>query len=250
VTAAFGRKLETDRKEQQSSARGGTTHTLGMRVIGEGVVVPALVELLIYFGFDKIQGCLLAKPSLEVAVAEAAAIYKGTHNMNRKPAPCAPQSEADTQTQSLFERIVQLERENLQLQEALDHNRRLFGALIRNGCHGITLTGPHRRIVQVFKGLTGFDVGALPGKLIDSLAIPEDRQAIVDAYRNLMQRKSRQIVLTVRFPQANGVIMRVIATVTDMLDDVDVMGIVWNYSLDTSFDPNLAGIEPLGQVPA
>jgi diguanylate cyclase (GGDEF)-like protein/PAS domain S-box-containing protein len=84
--------------------------------------------------------------------------------------------------------------------------------------------------VRVIKGLTGFDGGSLSGKLIDSLAVPEDRQIIVDAYRELLQGHCGKIDIAVRVPLPNGAIVLHSATLTDMLDNPDVHGVVWNYS--------------------
>jgi diguanylate cyclase (GGDEF)-like protein/PAS domain S-box-containing protein len=138
--------------------------------------------------------------------------------------------ESEALIAGLNERVDQLEEENILLEEVVGRNSRMVDALLRNGQEGITLTGPDRRIVRVIKGLTGFDAGSLAGVLIDSLAVPEDRQTIVDAYRELMQGHCGRINIVVRVPLPNGNIVLHTATLTDMLDDPDVHGIVWNYS--------------------
>ena len=130
----------------------------------------------------------------------------------------------------LLERNAQLEEENLLLEEVLDRNSRMFEALLRNGNAGITLTGPDRRIVRVINGLTGLDAGHLTGLAIESLALPEDRDAIIGAYRRLIEERCGRTTVVVRVPRADGSVAVHTATLTDMLDDPNVQGIVWNYS--------------------
>jgi PAS domain-containing protein len=139
-------------------------------------------------------------------------------------------TEEETRMQGLLERIDQLEGENKTLREAILRNSRMFEALLRNGSEGITLTGPDRRIVRVVKGLTGIDPVSFSGRLIESLAVPEDREIVVRAYHGLLEGQYRKTTILVRVPRADGSIIRHMATLTDMLDDPNVQGIVWNYS--------------------
>jgi hypothetical protein len=86
--------------------------------------------------------------------------------------------------------------------------------------------------VRVIKGLTGIDPATLTGVSIDSLAVPEDRQIIVDAYRQLLQGVCSKITIAVRVPRPDGSLALHKAILTDMLDNPDVHGIVWNYSAE------------------
>jgi PAS domain S-box-containing protein len=141
---------------------------------------------------------------------------------------------AEEQIQGLSERVAELEAENQLLENVLRRNTRMFEAFLSN-CHdGITLTGPDRRIVRVIKGLTGIDPTSLSGQLIDSLAVPEDRQTIVNAYRQLLEGGCSRVQIVVRVPRKDGTLVVHSATLTDMLDDTDVQGIVWNYSAEIS----------------
>jgi PAS domain-containing protein len=146
---------------------------------------------------------------------------------------CIDRDEPETRIRALADQVAQLESENILLEETLQRNNRMFAALLRNCQHGITLTGPDRRIVRVIKGLTGIDPTSLQGQLIESLAIPEDRQTIVDAYRTLLSGDCARLEIVVRVPRADGTIAVHMATLTDMLDDTNVQGIVWNYSAQT-----------------
>jgi PAS domain S-box-containing protein len=141
------------------------------------------------------------------------------------------ETEAAAAIHTLSERLAELEEENLLLEEVLHRNTRMFEALISNSQDGIALTGPDRRIVRVIKGLTGVDPRLLTGLLIDSLVVAEDRPAILDAYTQLLRTPGGKIRIAVRVPQKNGTVATYNATVTDMLDNPNVQGIVWNYSL-------------------
>jgi PAS domain S-box-containing protein len=131
----------------------------------------------------------------------------------------------------LWEQVARLEEENELLEEALGRNTRIFEALLKGSDQGIALTGPDRTIVRVIKGLTNLSTTSLSGQPIESLAIPEDREAILDAYRRLLRGEQRTIGLVVRVRHADGEVVRHAATLTDMLDDPCVHGIIWNYSV-------------------
>src|SRR5579872_1238435 len=93
----------------------------------------------------------------------------------------------DLEYELLAERTAELEEENQRLQEALERNSRVFRELLVTSEGGITLTAPDRRIVRVIKGVTGIDPEALVGRPIESMVVPEDRQRVIDAYRQLLQ---------------------------------------------------------------
>jgi PAS domain S-box-containing protein len=134
--------------------------------------------------------------------------------------------------EELTARISQLEEENANLKllkAAVRRNNSLFEALLSSIAEGITLTGPDRRIVRVVKGLTGFTPRDLTGVLIDSLVVPEDHNAIRDAYDLLLRRHCQKVHAEVRVPRADGVVARFSMTLTDMLDDPNVQCIVLTY---------------------
>jgi PAS domain-containing protein len=138
----------------------------------------------------------------------------------------------------LSARVAQLEENNILLETTISRNSRLFAALLSNGRQGIALTGPDRRIVRVVKGLTGIDPISLCGQLVDSLAVPEDREMIADAYRRLLDEHCGTTSFTARFPRADEVIGVYAITLNDMLDNPDVQGIVWNYSEAAAREPS------------
>ena len=130
----------------------------------------------------------------------------------------------------LAERAAELEEENRRLEEALRRNSRVFRELLITGDGGIALTGPDRRIVRVIKGVTGADPEAMAGRPIDSMVVPEDQQAVIDAYRQLLDDRRGKVRVVVRMPDATGETVLYAATLTDMLENPDIQGIVCNYS--------------------
>jgi PAS domain S-box-containing protein len=130
----------------------------------------------------------------------------------------------------LAEKAAGLEEENQRLEKALERNSRVFRELLITSEGGITLTAPDRRIVRVIKGVTGVDPEALVGQPIESMVAPEDRQTVIDAYRQLLEARRGKIRIVVRVRNADGDMALYGATLTDMLENPDIQGIVCNYS--------------------
>jgi PAS domain S-box-containing protein len=130
----------------------------------------------------------------------------------------------------LAQKAAELEEENQRLEEALRRNSRVFDELLITGDAGIALTGPDRRIVRVIRGVTGMDPEALVGRHIDELAVPEDRRIIEDAFQQLVERRRGKIRIFVRVRNGQGDVGLYRATLTDMLENPDIQGIVCNYS--------------------
>jgi len=138
--------------------------------------------------------------------------------------------------EELVARISELEEENANLRlldQTIRRNNALFHALLANSSQGITMTGPDRRIVRVVRGLSGLDPDGLSGELVESVVAPEDREAVLEAYRKLLGRSCTKVRLDVRVPRPDGSMAHLSATVTDMLDDPNVQCIVWNYCQST-----------------
>jgi PAS domain S-box-containing protein len=136
------------------------------------------------------------------------------------------------QIDKLTEQVSELLEVNANLRlldTVVRRNTALFEALLTNNSEGITLTGPDRRIVRVVKGLTGNSPRNLTGVLIESLAIPEDREIIVDCYEQLLHRDAPKVQCQIRVVRADGSTATFAVTMTDMLDDPNVQCIVWNY---------------------
>jgi PAS domain S-box-containing protein len=150
--------------------------------------------------------------------------------MSEKNPPALPCCDCKVLIEQLTAQISDLMQENLQrLDEAMDRNNALFEALLANSSAGITLTGPDRRIVRVVRGLTGLSSVDLSGTLIEALAVPEDQDQIIDCYTTLLNGSAKQLTRQIRVPRADGSVRQFAVTLTDMLDDPNVQGIVWNY---------------------
>ena len=139
-------------------------------------------------------------------------------------------SETDLQMERLRERAAQLEEENIRLEETLRRNSKAFQDLLINGDAGIVLTGPDRRIVQVIQGISGMDPDSCTGRTIESFVIEEDRQIVVDAYRDLLEQRRSKVKILVRVPCPDDTVVLFAATGSDMLSNPNIQGIVWNYS--------------------
>ena len=148
--------------------------------------------------------------------------------MNEPTAALAGRGELEYEL--LAARAAELEEENRRLEEALERNARVFRQLLIPGEGGITLTAPDRRIVRVIKGVTGVDPEILVGQQIESLVAAEDRPAVIDAYQELLEKRRGKVRLLVRVPDAEGDVALYAATLTDMLDNADIQGIVCSYS--------------------
>jgi hypothetical protein len=150
--------------------------------------------------------------------------------------------ECAARMEEMNERIGELVEENVRLkrlEDVVKRNNALFEALVMNGNDGIALTGPDRRILKVVRGLSGFDTSSLPGALVDSVAIPEDRPIVVEAYRRLLSGSCKSTKIEIRAQHADSRIALHSATLTDMLDNPNVMGIVWNYRVSGTACPEV-----------
>lgn len=141
-----------------------------------------------------------------------------------------PADEIDVQIERLRERAALLEEENVRLEATLRRNSRVFQDLLTNGDAGIVLTGPDRRVVRVIQGITGMDPDSCTGRPIESFVVEQDRQIVVDAYRELLAGRSTKVKILVRVPCPDGTVALYAATGSDMLSNPNIHGIVWNYS--------------------
>jgi PAS domain S-box-containing protein len=135
------------------------------------------------------------------------------------------------------------------LDDALRRNTALFEAIV-NSADGIALTRADRRIFRVIHSLTGRVPGELAGVLAESIFLPEDRHIVIDCYRNLLHRHCGTIKFEARAVHANGSIMYLSGSLSDMLDDPNVQAIVCNYSditLRKQADLKLAEIAAISQ---
>jgi PAS domain-containing protein len=150
--------------------------------------------------------------------------------------------ECTARMEEMNERIGELVEENVRLkrlEDVVNRNNALFEALVMNGNDGIALTGPDRRILKIVRGLTGFDTNSLPGAFVDAVAIPEDRPIVVEAYRQLLSGSCKSAKIEIRLRRADSRVVLHSATLTDMLDNPNVQGIVWNYRVSGTACPDV-----------
>jgi PAS domain S-box-containing protein len=117
-----------------------------------------------------------------------------------------------------------------QLQEALDHNTRLFDAMLSHSRDGIVLTGPDGRIVRVVRSIAGYGPTEMAGLPIETVVHPDDRDLMRDCYRRLLNREAASLDVEVRIMRPDSSFLWAEATLTDMLDVPEVQAIVGNYS--------------------
>jgi PAS domain S-box-containing protein len=116
------------------------------------------------------------------------------------------------------------------LDDALRRNTALFEAILVNSADGIALTRADRRIFRVIRGITGRVPGEPAGVLAESIFLAEDRHIVIDCYRNLLDHHCGTIAFEARAVHADGSIMYLSGSLSDMLDDPNVQAIVCNYS--------------------
>ncbi len=144
----------------------------------------------------------------------------------------ATRQDLELKIDELTEQVAELMEQNANLRlvdAAMRRNTALFEALLANAGVGIALTGPDRRIVRVVRGLTGFRKEEVVGTLIESVVLPEDQPGVLACYQLLLSRSRTQINRRFLVRRADGAVRCFSVTLTDMLDDPNVQGIVWNY---------------------
>lgn len=115
------------------------------------------------------------------------------------------------------------------LEATLDRNTRMFEALLDAGHEGIALTAADGSIIRVIRGILGYGPNALNGIPIADLVHREDRDRILGCYRELVIDRKPQMQGEARVMKEDGAWLWVEFTLTDLLDNPNVMAIVCNY---------------------
>jgi PAS domain S-box-containing protein len=132
----------------------------------------------------------------------------------------------------LLERISELEERNYNLERlelTIQRNAELFEALLGASDDGIALTRADGTIIQDVRGILGYPPNSLTGMCLADLAYFEDRNSIVEGYRDLVINRRNQFQTEVRLLKASGASLWVELTITDMLDNPAVLAIVTRY---------------------
>jgi PAS domain S-box-containing protein len=138
----------------------------------------------------------------------------------------------DREVQSLREKISELEERNSNLQRlerASKEKVATFEALLRASRDGIVLTRPDRTITRVVCPIVGNTGSTSVGMTLDVFIHPEDNAVIRECYRRLIEDRELVATYRVRLIKADGSLIWVGGTVTDMLDEPAVQAFVLNY---------------------
>jgi PAS domain S-box-containing protein len=140
-----------------------------------------------------------------------------------------------TQTQDtaqLLEQISELEEQNANLrllEAAIERNAKMFEALLGASHDGIALTRADGSIIRVIRGILGYALHDVEGLHLADLVHREDRETVLEAYRELMIGRKQRLKCEARVKKPEGGYLWVELTITDLLDDPAVMALVNNY---------------------
>ncbi len=134
--------------------------------------------------------------------------------------------------QALRERISELDEQvtNLKhLDDAIRRNNGLFEALLAASHDGIVLTRHDATILRVIKSILGYETAIVSNLSIYDLVHRDDHGVVHQCYAQLLERRGKQVHHEIRAWKADGTIVWLQGTVTDMLDNPNVQAFVHNY---------------------
>ncbi len=143
-----------------------------------------------------------------------------------------PIAAQDPVHQLLRERVSELEEQvgNLQrLEDAVRRNALLFESLLAGSRDGITLTTADATVIRVVKSILGYAPLALAGTSILNITHPDDQPVMKASYRSLIEQRATVVPHQLRLMKPDGSHVWVEGTVTDMLENPNVLAIVHNY---------------------
>src|SRR5665213_669972 len=129
----------------------------------------------------------------------------------------------------ILERISELEEENARLrhlERTIQHNLKLFEALVSSIGDGLTLTRADGTIIRVIRGLLGYPPNSLNGMAVENVVFEEDHELIRKSFEQLRSGLKRKITQELRLIRADGSVLWVEMTLDDMLDNPSVMAVV------------------------
>jgi PAS domain S-box-containing protein len=137
-----------------------------------------------------------------------------------------------SQCQEYAERIGELEEQNRNvslLEDTLRRNIALFHAVLSRSRSGIILAGPARNVVCMVHAIHGHRTDDLTGMPLEMLVHPDDRDIVLECYRNVLKNPGSSEEFEVRAIGSDGSFIWVEGTLTDMLDNPHVQAIICNY---------------------
>ncbi|MDR3702396.1 MAG: PAS domain S-box protein [Candidatus Sulfopaludibacter sp.] len=135
--------------------------------------------------------------------------------------------------QRLLDRISDLQQElwnTRRLQETIERNNRMFEALLASSHDGIALTRLDGILIRVIRSVAGWNPAELAGVPVFRLIHPDDVKQMRECYRQIAEKRVAKVSHEVRLMRPDGSSIRVVGTVSDMLDDPAVQAIVHNYA--------------------
>jgi PAS domain S-box-containing protein len=142
------------------------------------------------------------------------------------------EGQSNDDLQSLRERVSELDEQVMNLKRlegTLQRNYRMFESLLAASQDGIALTGPDGTIIRVIKSVMGYGSKLLTGVSIFDVVHPEDQAAMRECYLQLVRHHVRQVHHEIRVWKEDGSVAWIEGTVSDMLDDPNVLAIVHNF---------------------
>jgi PAS domain S-box-containing protein len=142
-----------------------------------------------------------------------------------------PGARQEEDLQSLRKRISELDEQVShlnRLEDTLRRNNGLFEALLASSQDAIVLMSPDARIIRVIKSVLGYDSVMASGLSLYDLIHPEDHATMRECYSQIVRHRVHQVHYEVRMLNAVGSTVWMEGTITDMLDDPNVLGIVHN----------------------
>jgi PAS domain S-box-containing protein len=145
--------------------------------------------------------------------------------------PMPQHNDDPTTSESLRDRIAELEAENAHfrdLEETVRRNARLVEVLLDKSHDGFLLVTPQLTVLRIMHSALGNTDENLAGRPVLTKVHPEDRARVAEAFSRLLSNPSHAITLECRASDRNGAWRWVEVEMTDMLDDPYVQAIVFN----------------------
>ena len=131
----------------------------------------------------------------------------------------------------LRERVAELEAENVnlrQLEETVRRNARLVDALFKKSRDGFLLITPQMTFLRAIHSVLGNTDENLAGRSVLTQIHPDDCARFTAAFSHLLSNPSEALTIECRVCDRNGEWYWMEVEMTDMLDDPDVLAIVFN----------------------
>ena len=134
-------------------------------------------------------------------------------------------------TESLRDRIAELEAENAhlrELEETVRRNARLVEAMLAKSHEGFLLVTPDMTFLRILHSAVGNTNENTAGQPVLTKVHPEDRARVTEAFARLLTNPTQAVRIEYRASAGDGDWRWLEVEMTDMLDDPYVQAIVFN----------------------